>query len=192
MSEQPQPVSKTEISKLPRWARATLAVRCAKRVQPLLTNLWPDVPSADLALINASVNDSENAVASGKPLSIGADDELGRIRLMALAKAQSSGDDKLSCAMLAVSCIQHAVAASAEQFAPGYDVSHADKACQCMVIACEAVSEKAQDSAARANRMDLQVLTDLATKDSWDDSTSVSTNLCGALWPNGQPEGWPS
>jgi hypothetical protein len=192
MSEQPQPISKTEITKLPRWARAALAVRCARRVYPLLTNLWHNIPSTDLTLINTSLNASENAVASGKPLAIGADDELGRIRLMALAKAQSSGDDKLSCAMLVVSCIQHAVAAVAEQFAPAYDVSHADKTCQCLVIACEAVSEEAQDSAASSIRMDLKTLTDLATEDAWNDSTSVNTKVCGDLWPNGEPDGWPA
>ena len=37
-------VTKEDLDKLPRWAIVAFAARCARRVQPLFTALWPVAP----------------------------------------------------------------------------------------------------------------------------------------------------
>src|SRR5687768_4881052 len=74
---------KSEFANLPRWARVAFAVRCAQRVHPLMSVLWPEMLESDAKIVEAAIGDASNAATRGEPLTRGAELEAGRVRNLA-------------------------------------------------------------------------------------------------------------
>ena len=56
-------VTKEDLNKLPRWGIVAFAARCARRVQPLFTALWPVAPQEHVHALNAAITSFKKSFA---------------------------------------------------------------------------------------------------------------------------------
>jgi hypothetical protein len=54
---------KVDPERLPHWSRVAFAARCARRVQPLFTEAWPDAAPARVAAVERAITLAEQSAA---------------------------------------------------------------------------------------------------------------------------------
>lgn len=160
-----------ELEQLPRWARVAFAVRCARRVQPLATLQWPDIPREHLEDHNRAISLAQATAAN--PASAIA------TQLFDAANAVNTVDDPANARAAAVGAARAA--------------GHASRADDVLAAADAARAARATAASAAANaiRRDYELLNALAEREGWTDDSPVDVALLGPLWPDGEPEGWP-
>jgi hypothetical protein len=62
------PPEPDDLRRLPRWALAALAARCARRALTLLQPTWPQVEGADLSVIERAIAQVERSAEQGRPV----------------------------------------------------------------------------------------------------------------------------
>lgn len=177
MSELKLP-DKDDLLKLPRWARAAFAARCARRVLPLLThsNLDEKYKQAVVEAVEVAEN---SAIAPATRAAIDAVDVIDA-NAHEIAVDSFNHDDGLWVPRSAYAAVKAAADASA------------DVAAKAAQYACEAASQFAYAAAAcLAMRVDYRLLLASAKKEGWNDNTPVAPEFFGPMWPNGAPEDWP-
>jgi hypothetical protein len=198
-----------ELRTLPRWARVAFALRCALRVRPLLTHFWPDAPRKRVEAIDRALTLTQAAVES--PASVSE----GRLRSAAAAAAaahaarDAHADAHAAAHAAARATADAADAAADDAYAYAADDAYAyaayaanaarDAAAYAAHAAVAAYAARATATAAAAladiadaMRHDCELLRALAEAERWGDESGVDLGRLGALWPEGEPEGWPA
>jgi hypothetical protein len=159
-----------EIKTLPRWAIIAFAARCARRVEPLFPEAWPNAPSDHIDAVRAAVEFAERVASTGvaditraKYYAQIADIVSDEADYGADAHPESGAYFAAHAAANAAGAIAHTdEAATAAHFA-AQDAS----------TALSAISHERNDSI----RRDFSVLRRLATEERWNDNTPVSPHI---------------
>ncbi len=200
-----------ELELLPRWALVAFAARCAERVQRLYVRLWdgasPEVRQMlDLCLflsVSAARNpDGANAAdfravqAMVSPALTAGESAYTR----AIATKESSGSkdfeihDGEARSIMRALLAGRAAACVADVVLAALD--HRRAAGMAFAITSDAADAVTDlDSQGfrfgSSARRDFEVLRRMAETEGWTDETPVDAGRLGALWPFGEPEGWP-
>jgi hypothetical protein len=191
MSSTPNLVARGALEALPKRALVAFAVRCARRVQPLLNSpgdtdstlgapeQWaaagPNTPSAafaELAMQTETLKAFPRALSPFSP---------NRFAFLAATQALASGIDAVEgnapeAAKAAYNSTMHARNAVVS-FRPPDESRGRDRG---------------PDLVVAAMRRDFELLWEGAHAQSWTDQTPVGPGFFGALWPDGAPAGWPA
>lgn len=166
--------SDEEIAELPRWARAALAARCARRVLPLFLHDWPKAPASHVQSITETVLHAEvGAATASVPFAA-----------MAASVSTTSAAAAVASAQIAAG-VADAVAAAAETVET---VSSRDFV---LPVVATIVSAVAAGVTAASVRYDFDTLRQRATAGAWTDDTPVPPTVFGPMWPFGTPKDWP-
>ncbi len=189
--------SVSDIARLPRWAQVAFAARCARRVQPLFKYFWPDAKVEYATAIRESLDAVEAICIKPRHAAVSTPRRiLDRLAIVedAFAYETSSAQSWLRAKDIVEGVIASVQAAAYalgafENFADDlYQSEHA--ASDAVEIASEILEEVAT-SLDRAIVRDYQLLASSANKLNWTDETPVPPEVFGAMWPEGEPEGWP-
>lgn len=178
----PQPPTEEEVAKLPRPAQVAFAARCARRVQPLFTHSYPDASNRTVESINELILISEVIASHDGPSGASAwpvafaleSDQLKRLHpaARAVCAAAESAYQTIRDDVDRTSAFNSAHAATTASMAAGYG--------------------RVQDSVLAAMRYDFELLRLATEREGWTDDTPVPPEFFGPMWPDGEPEGWPS
>ena len=189
--------TKEEIAKLPLWAQVAFAARCARRALPVF-EVWEGATPQQIESLKWQVENAESTIPNTSYPD----------RRSALAVALN-GEDDLSDAYGAVKNAAHdapkayvyataATAAAAAYTAAAYAAAKAadsttpNAAMAVINTTYEAAYAAAKAATAKAVRADFDRLTSAARRESWTDDTPVPPEFFGPMWPDGEPEGWPT
>ena len=190
-------VPKDDLKQLPRWALVALAVRCARRAQPLFGRNWPDAPSEFSDLIEKALRLTEESATHGAlhpDLQESADEA---------AKAASSAANttgKFACFTAAFAVVEAAHVAGAEdaENAVGFVQATMDACHKSAMFASARLSAfKELEAGAiptvfrEAMTRDFEHLLERARREAWTSTTAVNMASLGPLWPTGTPQGFP-
>jgi hypothetical protein len=194
LAEQP-PLSADELSRLPRWALVALAVRCARRAQPLFTRDWRDAPleyrSVHEQLLELTEASAATATAHEElPAAIGAAGQAATTAANLTARFAS-----FTVIFAAINAANSALAetnANAVAF-----VQSTIDTCQKAITFGTArfAAHRTADFGAtvsafmKATRSDYNRMLSHTRVDGWIDSNAVAPSRLGALWPEGPPPG---
>lgn len=156
---------------LPRWARVAFAARCARLVQPLYLQGWPQAPQADLDTLNNTIN---------------------------LAEASAADASSSNVTFASVSAAESLVDTEAEHggFYPARTAAHAVTAAYADTTATAGYASFAAQGAAIASdhsltaaiRQDYELLFRLATEENWDCNTPVPPEVFEPVMPDEAPD----
>lgn len=189
-----QPIIVRDLQMLPRWARVAFAARCARRVQPLFRDEWPSAPQEHVKAIDNAITISEKSAAAAV-LAVLAADAANGVAAISAARA-AVGDavlyaDAFAVAAFVADTADRAIRAAARAatapargtFVPSVDASTAAR------YACAAAGTAFADAAVRR---DYELLIAASEAEKWSDDTPVPPEFFGPLWPDGEPEDWPT
>lgn len=204
------------ILKLPNWARVAFAARCGRRVQPLI---YAIASLSDI--VHKPVVERALAQAEGAARSAGADftaavDAANGAFSLASAAGRSDSASAIASGLVAAANAAHAaaLAADASRAAGSEFVADADhrgsvdanSAAYALAISADTAAasaykaatyaalvgvSRAEEAVASASWRDYIILLALTKEHAWTNHSPVDPDLLGALWPAGQPEGWP-
>lgn len=201
-----RPVTESEISQLPRWAKVAIGIRAARRVQPLLRELWPSASADHVAAIDTLLASAERCATAGREPADAeyairtavSNDVHYKIRTELEAKRkdpEASIFSKLS-SFIAIShepLFRALHCASSAAYIGNTYVSSSFVAGGC---AWDNSIERALDAAATGDtrvlvmqRRDFTVLCQLCRNGNWNDASPVNPNLLGPLSPSEVVEG---
>lgn len=182
MSSHGQAPSLEELASIPRWGLAALAARNARRILPLFSVFWKEGPPTTLDAIQQIVSRIERSAQSGHL-------DPGIKRLAGKIAIENPHHTAARFAHAAIDVVAFAVAED-DWRSVSFRLGHLGAA-KAAVDAASAVDVAAGESIAAAMRSDLLTLAARSVAERWSDETPVDPNLCGPLWPDGEPEGWP-
>jgi len=190
------------LMRLTRPAQIAFAVRCAERVQPLvgyLEYLSTGTEVVQLSRVGRfalgraiqaaksampihpeqaqALSDQYRCIAPHfekdvfQPAEVGVAAVAAAIAAMNAAAADSDGPQA------AMAASRHALRAAA-----AFDTEQASAP----IVACYA-----HDSTLHAMKLDLSLLAAMQEMECWRGHSKIDPNLCGTLWPEGRPNGWP-
>ena len=173
--------TRDELAQLPRWAIVAFAARCARRVQPLFTQSWPDAPQHHVIAVENAIALSEKRASSGKSNS-----------LVVPGVIIVSGGGVYAAARAAYTAYAASTAATAAARAAdaaAYAARAADAADAADAAARAADAVRAADAATKAARHavnaspiqiilssirnDFACLLEASRRENWDDTTPV-------------------
>ncbi|HEY7425769.1 MAG TPA: ATP-binding protein, partial [Gemmataceae bacterium] len=166
-------ITEADLAKLPRWARVAFAARCARRLQRLLTEIAPNIPSDEMDGIDHAVTLAEQSAAEGRVL-----EGVGEAATAALQRAhdkiaskwmQEEEDGGEPPADTLRSVIGEAAAAAAQAATQG----DSRAAFEAYTRATDAAYLLASPVLLNGMRRDFLHLEILAGKQNWTDETSV-------------------
>lgn len=179
-----------ELATLPRWARVAFVARCARRVQPLFTQLWSDAPKERVEAVDSAITISERSAARA---SAAATDAARADAAEAAANAANAVDvANVRAAYVAYSAARAASAIHADSFHAAARAASAANAAADAAAAAGNDVHAAQAATVAAMRRDFELLKAAAKAAKWTDDTPVPPEFFGPLWPEGEPEGWPT
>lgn len=178
-----------EIAALSRWAKVALAARYARRVEPLLTRVWPGVKPEFVATICQAIELGEHSAATATcACSATRIARAAREVSYAICAKEAWNKDIQRSVASAISFVASRVAAAAA----------ATNLPDPVRAAAETTRAAAEAAGAAAGVIrDLTIFNDFRTiaararAEQWTDNTSVPPWVFGPMWPNGVPEGWP-
>lgn len=169
--------SKEEYEALPRWARTALAARCARRLQPLFAQHWPDALQDQARDFYQLISIAESSAESAKSM---LDDVYPYIDY------GNDGEDVHStihnAAMYAWETASCAGAEATGDFSGFGAIKFLPKADE---------AAAANGSLIAATVRDYLLLSEASKTEGWTDATSVPSEFFGPLWPNAAPKDWP-
>ncbi|VTR93217.1 leucine-rich repeat : Leucine-rich repeat protein, putative OS=Trypanosoma vivax (strain Y486) GN=TvY486_0039050 PE=4 SV=1: Pkinase: LRR_4: LRR_4: LRR_4: LRR_4: LRR_4 [Gemmata massiliana] len=186
MSE-PMIPTEEEIAALPRWARVAFAVRCARRVLPLVRHFWPEAPEDRLSALACAVRDAGAAAAHATAAA-------SSYAISYSAEAYPNSDDKDAFSPIAYAAADTVTDAARAAASEGKDVTFfaaraTARAATAIRYALEA--SRVRDLITSEVRTDFDTLVWNARGAQWTDNTPVQPGVFGPLWPDGLPLGWP-
>jgi hypothetical protein len=166
-----------ELRALPRWAVVAFAARCARRVQPLFTHFWPKAPREHIEAVDRAISLTQASAAD--PSSVSTYE----------VRAAADYVDDAYVAATAADIPEAAYATSPAANAAHAAAADADSAFLGAFLTARAA--RAADAVV-AMRRDYELLRAAAASEGWTDDTPVPPEFFGPLWPEGEPEGWPT
>jgi len=188
--------SRAEIEKLPRWARVAFAVRCARRVFPILCRRWPSAPTAHLQALENAVSVAERCASASDAADVfgaaatayttAASLESSVVLIASNAAGEADPDGGVYLAARAA-----AEAADVAYYAVLADPAPVRDASGVAATAAAAMLRVASDpSDLLFIRRDFERFRWLEKKHGWTDDTPVSPDAVGPLWPRGRVPHW--
>jgi hypothetical protein len=194
--------NKDDLAKIPRWARVALAVRCARRVTPLLRRSWPEASAQHVTLLNQALNFAEgipSGSSSQKTSEIEASASKSGSALRGIASRANSEDCSPAAEVaLAVSYACFAALAALRN-APATDATEMaiSSAAKALMSARDSkdfartgvsvVNADVEDLIAHIGN-DFDRLLKQKGAEKWQDSTRVKAEMFGPLWPSASPK----
>lgn len=186
-----RPPQTEDLQRLPRWARVAYAVRCARRVQPLFTTLWPTAPEKHVVAIERALYTAASSSSSGRLL----EDAAIVLRAAAATRAapHTCAADAARAAAFAADAARTVLFGSAYAAAAADAAAEASRQSQKRMIAAAWHDNDALLSMSRGeawgNHKDMR-----SHGQSWTDHTPVNPDSLGPLWPPDidEREGWPT
>jgi hypothetical protein len=157
------------------WARVALAIRCAKRVYPLLRDNWYYVPSEFITSLEKAIQIGEQAARFIDASACDAYRQLASSVYEEMLTHYKNDD----CNMRVVVAIKYAICA--ESWVPDTTAS----------IGNAHIAASHICNTRNVIRRDYKWMLDQSQRDQWTDDTGVSCDFLGDLWPEGKPAGWP-
>jgi hypothetical protein len=194
--------SKEEIMRLPLRAQVAFAGRCARRVQPLFVERWPDLMT--LNEHHASAIDEVISLVQSAAVSPVSRSRVYELAYLAHNAGNSAARHHSAFVSADVARAAHSAAhaaCSAADAADAYtggpprasDAAYAHS--HCAAHACSAAHSSADaantPAAIEAIRRDFELLCAAAEQDGWTHDTPVPQSFFGPFWPQGEPEDWP-
>lgn len=194
----PPPVTEKELQQLPRWAIVAFATRCARRVEPLLAQVWSKAPYEHIQAISRSITIAESSARTGR----GEDSTIFSAAAYANASANDDAADTNADDLIAAFAVTNAAgeAAKAAYFASNIFANstasnaNSDVVAAAYLAAVNAVNainahdaNGGGDAANVAARSDYDLLLTRASRARWTNDTPVDVSTLGPLWPNGDP-----
>lgn len=166
-----------ELLALPRWAMVAWAARCARRVQPVLSEVWPDRSQTILAAVDRAIELAESSAAKAQ-----ADPGLASASFRAMCERL---DDPRVVAVAGT-------ASSAAMIAvPSAMPGRHQQAAQIAAGALGVTNDDATKLAIAASmRKDYLLLAETANTQRWTHDTAVPPSFFGPIWQDGTPAGW--
>jgi hypothetical protein len=177
-----------EVAKLPRWARAAFAARCARRVLPLLMFTWPEAASEHTEAVGRAVEVSERSATEGRTHPD--IEEVLRDSFAAAERASASSKVSPKIAVIVINAARVAAFSAKDAINPVSEHRYAATADDLAAGAAAAIPS-ADFALRRCIRRDFDHLARLAQWQHWTDDTPVPPEVFGPLWPEGPPKGWP-
>ena len=190
------------LQKLPRWATVAFLARCARRLLPAYRDDAHEPAQQRLAVAQAVELAEKRASVGGadeplsEPLMLGQQyfDEYDVDSLMAAlyGAVEAASNTRDDCGEVAdYNLAATSVARDVFRIAFGDNVARGDfdrlELSEAVIDSLLRVSQAADTDLQR----DLDTVASLATASQWTDETPVASDIFGAMWPNGLPEGWP-
>ncbi len=190
-------VPEEQLKQLPRWALVALAVRCARRAQPLFLTDWPDAPEEFQQTIENALSLTAASAANGTahPDLKEAASQAGRT-----ATTAANRTARFSSFTVTFAAVNAAHVATAE---------NSDNAIAFVQAAVDSCHKSATFASAKfalfknlqpgtvANafrqvmQRDFDALLERARTEAWTTTTPVDPASLGSLWPDGAPRGFP-
>jgi hypothetical protein len=179
-----------DLQGLPRWARVALCARAVRRVQPLYLDAWPKAPAKFQASIEASIAEGELAASQGKRTA-----NLNKAGHAAM-KVYGAAPDKITFSKEYVDDVPYAASRVALAGLEN-DALFADEAIEKALSAVFYFERSNQRKGlrtqlARLIKQDFEHIEKAARDGKWSNSTPVTPDAFGPLWPKGPPLGWPA
>jgi hypothetical protein len=182
--------SQEDLKPLHRWARVALVARAVRRVQPLYQFGWPKAPAKFLKAIEAAIAEGELAAAQGAPTP-----NLNRAAYAAMDVYGEAPDELLQTAdyiwdvPFAAARVSFAGRESDGLFA----VEGLEQSLEVVYYWQRATKTRGlKDRCSQLIWNDLRALEAAAKAGKWKKNTPVTSEICGPLWPDGPPKGWPA
>ncbi len=166
-----------EIEQLPQLARLALAARCARRVEPLLRLFWARLPADRLESLNRGVQLVERLVEFGRESS-SVEEATSLARSMNAIAAVAPNDNAALIIYTVTDILDAVTSRSAERVRTALKTA-------------ASISSLNTKSLVQEIRADFDALISMAKAGRWNDDTQVPRDALGAIWPEGEPEGWP-
>lgn len=202
--------TQSDLQVLPPTAIIAFAARCAHRVQPLIARFFRGIPSRDLHMVNSAIEYLQLCATTPDDASLPDYDGIfADLSLLHTRMNYEGGHAGALSAVLAAKMASKAARDASDP--PNGSVSSDDLAswaASAAAAAAFAMSTIATDAAstvtahadgASAIWHDFERLRAAAKHDNWKQENwphnlgpPVAPDFFGPLWPNGEPEGWPS
>jgi hypothetical protein len=191
-----------ELRALPRWALVAFAARCARRVQPLFKDGWPDAPVEDVQALERVIVLAEQSAASasvvpaGEAFAAAEGASAAYAAVDTFAANTKNAINPANAARFAAAAVAYTTArGTATPRATEYDAADAavvaSRAASAYGAYIDPVAHGPVNAATLAMRYDLELLTETAKNEKWDDRTPVPPEFFGPVWPFRVPEKWP-
>ena len=167
--------TENEIAALPQWAKVAFAVRCAQRVLPMLSQLWPDGTRGHLPALEATVAEAEVVAQTGKrDAAVYNSVQLGAVNAAHHIAGQARRLPKdISDAVFVVAAAHYAAYTEAPAQWAATTAKAAARAAELLSI-----------PTAPLIRADFESLKNKVATERWTDATTVSQGVFGPLWPD--------
>lgn len=189
------PLMSRDLAQLPRWAQVAFAARCSRRAQPALQAAANDIGQAHVRSLDTAISMVERTAATASCHGIDVDLAAENIDTV----VEQTGGVKPVTGPLTPLRYANAAALTVRcgiDLLKDQNASQAAAAANLAIAACgftmSSSSDRLPSVIPLTVRGDYHCLQQLCDTEGWDDRTPVPPGVFGGLWPNGQPEGWPT
>lgn len=185
-------ITKDQLDSLPYWALVAYAVRCARRVAPLLEKFTEQPEDGDVARIFGWIELAEQRASRGRRghQSNKTDPaELSDLISAKVREGSEKGFQSLADCVLFASLLSEGPSVLEEdETSPQLCAVSVNAAAD----AISALGDRGISRTARALiRADLDHLIEASEKNKWNENSPVAPDVFGRMWPKGVPNNWP-
>jgi hypothetical protein len=190
MADEVRIPSRREIARLPRWVRVAFALRCARRVHPLLRAVFPDALVKYVVAIEHPLQRVERAydAAHGLDAHVAAIEAEREASTAADAISTSATTDAQTATVRVALAVVAAAKAAISVYQDKDD--NVSTAAFGAAKAAFAAADIVGATIVRPIRRDLLTLKEASKNEHWTDETRPSLESLGPLWLEGEEPNW--